>query len=84
MGLSQLAGCLDFGVSGILLTPAHIFLNSPGKEHIGLQDHGHLAAQAIQVVVTDILSAHLDSTGFHIVETRNELNQAGFTRPGPP
>ena len=36
MGLSQLAGCFDFGVSGILLTPAHIFLNSPGKEHIGL------------------------------------------------
>ena len=79
MGLSQLADCFDFGVSGILLTPAHIFLNSPVKEHIGLQDHGYLAAQAIKVVVADILSPNLDRAGFDIVEARNELDQTGFT-----
>ena len=38
--------------------------------------HGNLLTQAIQIIVLNIVASNPNLTCFHIIKTRNELNQA--------
>ena len=51
IGAGQTAGPLALGQSGVLIAPAEVFQDRPGKEYVLLQDHGDFVSQRLQVIL---------------------------------
>jgi hypothetical protein len=72
----------DFGVAGFGPAVADVIGDSAGKEERNLRDDAQLLPVRFQIEGADILPVDLQFTFLKLVETGDELDDAGFACPG--
>ena len=73
--LCQTAYALELLVRSVFVTPAKVFLDRAGEQHVLLEHHGNLIAQRLDIVIADIHAAYLDRAVRGIVQARNQLHE---------
>ena len=66
----------------MLVAPAEVFQDRPGKEHVLLQDHGDFVSQRLQVIRPHVPATDEDLTGGHVIQTADEVHEAGLGAAG--
>ena len=82
MGPGHLRGPDNLLPGGPGLTVGDILVNAAGEEVHVLLHHAHIAAQAFQRHVSDILSVQQNLPFRGVIETRDQVAQRGLSASG--
>ena len=80
IGTGHLTGLDQFLVCSLLIPPAEIFPDRPGKKNIFLENHRYLIPQSIQVIISYVHPSYLHSSFRHIIQAGDQLDQGRFGR----
>ena len=72
----------NFLVGSIRLSPFHVISDSAGEEHCTLRNDTDLIDKSLARIVGDIYAVNFYVAIGGIVEPRNKVNKAGFSRAG--
>ena len=78
VGTGRPAGCPAFFFRGILISPPQVLQNRTGKQYIFLQNHCHGVPERFQIIFPHIPASHIYATAIHIIETADQIYQAGL------
>src|SRR5699024_1760266 len=76
------AGTAALFLRRVFVSPAEVVQDTSGKQDILLQYDRHFITKHFHIVASDILSAHLDTSGSYIIKTADQIDQTGLCASG--
>ena len=78
------AGVFDVGVAGVGSTECDVLPHGCVHDEVVLQHDGHLAAQPLQVQLTDVAAVQKHATGVGVVQPQQQARDRGLACPVRP